>query len=180
MWNTTRRDRAEGSISLNFTVEWIDFLLHIRENTDSKLGSETYCPYCVLSVFFRSLWLKSRQYIKLGRMRFVYILTGSLFGNRITIRHCTHICLMQGFRSLFFTFSSVRLVLGFDARGASSMPSLPSRNTAYHKKMFERLKQSLLYTLFIISYASSAVLGSSWIAVQLAASQGGLSSMKLV
>jgi hypothetical protein len=38
------------------------------------------------------------------------------------------------------------------------MSSLPSRNTAHKRKMLERLKHSLPYKFFIISYASPAVL----------------------
>jgi hypothetical protein len=51
----------------------------------------------------------------------------------------------------------VQLVLGF-ALGASSVFSLLSQNKAYQRKMFERLKRLLLYTLFVILYASPAVL----------------------
>jgi hypothetical protein len=50
----------------------------------------------------------------------------------------------------FFTFSLVRLHLGFDACEASSMSSLLSQNIAYHRKMFKQLKQSLPYTILII------------------------------
>ncbi|PNF14186.1 hypothetical protein B7P43_G12977 [Cryptotermes secundus] len=47
----------------------------------------------------------------------------------------THLCDAR-ILVTFFTFSSVRLVLGFDAHGASSMSSLPSRNTNKVRQRF--------------------------------------------
>jgi hypothetical protein len=63
-----------------------------------------------------------------------------------------HICLMQGFQSLFSHFLQCDLFSAL--MHVEHLQCPPCR----HEKKFKRLKDSLPYTLFIISYASLAVL----------------------